>query len=119
MNKGGVFIVGALIGFAAGVLIAPKSGAETRADAAGFARDIVGQGQDFYQQGTQRFKTSASSARFNGEQGNDQLQAKIDAARKIISEQVARNAEATRKATEEAAAQADTVEVESTSEVDE
>ncbi len=98
MNKGGVFVVGALIGFAVGIFSAPKPGVESRAEAAEFARGLWGTGQEYYQQGAQRFQSAASNIRPNIDQRNDQLQAKIDAARKIISEQVARNAEAARAA---------------------
>lgn len=102
MGKGGVFFVGALMGFAAGVFLAPKTGAENREDAKEFARSVLGQGQEYYKQGSERFQSSVSSFRPAGEQG-DQLQAKIDAARKIISEQVAKNAAAAKETIEEKA----------------
>ncbi len=112
MNKGGVFVVGALFGFAIGIFTAPKPGVESRAEAAEFARELWGQGQDYYQHSAQRFQSSVSSMRPGMDQRNDQLQSKIDAARKIISEQVAKNAEAAKKASEEA----DAVETEATTE---
>ncbi len=92
MGKSGAFFAGALCGLVAGIFMAPKAGSESRADAADQLRNIWGQGQDYYQKGVQRFQSSVSSMRPGIDQKNDQLQAKIDAARKIISEQVAKNA---------------------------
>lgn len=112
MNKAGAFIVGGLIGFAIGVFTAPKDGEQNRADAAEFARGVIGQGQERYQQASQRFQSSVSSARTSAEAKNDQLQAKIEAARKIISEQVAKNAAAAKQAIEDDAAKADEIPVE-------
>ncbi len=98
MNKGGVFVIGALLGAAAGLFLAPKSGEENREDAKEFARGCLGQSQEYYQQGVQHFQSSVSSIRPTVDQSNDQLQAKIDAARKIIAEQVAKNAAASKAA---------------------
>lgn len=92
MDKTGAFFAGALCGFVAGVFLAPKSGAENRADAVDQVRSVWNQGQDYCQQGVENFQSSVSSMRPSIDQKNDQLQAKIDAARKIISEQVAKNA---------------------------
>lgn len=104
MNKAGAFFIGGLIGFAIGVFTAPKDGEQNRADAADFARGVIGQGQERYQQGKERIQSSISSARVSAEAKNEQLQAKIDAARKIISEQVAKNAAAAKQALEDEAA---------------
>ena len=101
MNKGGVFLIGGIIGFAAGIFLAPKDGESNRADAADWARELLGQGQERYQQGAQRIQSSISSVRPSADAKNDQLQAKIDAARKIIAEQVAKNAAAAKAAIEE------------------
>ena len=103
MGKGGAFFAGALMGFAAGFFLAPKTGAENREDAKEFARGLMGQGQSYAKQGSERFQSSVSSFRSSGEAGGDQLQAKIDAARKIISEQVAKNAAAAKESIEEKA----------------
>ncbi len=92
MGKGGAFFAGALCGVVAGIFLAPKPGADSRAEAAEQLRSVLDQGQDYYQKGVQRFHSSVSSIRPSIDQKNDQLQAKIDAARKIISEQVAKNA---------------------------
>ena len=101
MNKGGAFILGAAFGLAAGLFLAPKSGEENLADAKEFARDILGQGQEYYNQGVERVQSRAGASAADK---NDQLQAKIEAARKIISEQVAKNAEAAKQAVAAAAA---------------
>ena len=111
MNKGGAFFLGAVLGLTAGIFLAPKSGEENLADAKEFAKDVIGQGQAYYQQGVQAY----SGVRPSIDEKNDQLQAKIDAARKIISEQVAKNAEAAKQAIAEAAA-ADEVEAEAVAE---
>ena len=102
MGKGGAFFVGGLIGFAAGVFLAPKAGPENREDAKEFIRGIMGQGQGDNKQGSERFTSSVSSVRSDDPKA-DQLQAKIDAARKIISEQVAKNAAAAKETIEEKA----------------
>ena len=103
MGRGSAFFAGALMGFAAGFFLAPKPGAENREDAKEFAREILGQGQSYAKQSSERFQSSVSSFRSAPDSGSDQLQAKIDAARKIISEQVAKNAAAAKETIEEKA----------------
>ena len=103
MRKGGVFFVGAMMGCAAGFFLAPKTGAENREDAKAYIRKLLGQGQEYYGKGSERFRSSVSTVGAGADAKSDQLQAKIDAARKIISEQVAKNAAATKEAIEEKA----------------
>ena len=103
MNKGGAFVIGAIVGLAAGIFLAPKSGEENLADAKEFARDMIGPGPAYYQQGTDKVQARVSAVRSTADDKNDQLQAKIDAARKIISEQVAKNAAAAKESIEEKA----------------
>ena len=90
MGKCSAFCAGAVVGLAAGLFLAPKSGPENLADAQEKVRELLDQGQEYCMAGAQRFQSSVSAASSSDQA--EKLQAKIDAARKIIAEQVSKNA---------------------------
>ena len=98
MNKGIVFALGAAAGIAAGILLAPKSGMETISDVKGAATDVYGKGKSYAQKGAQKFQSTVFSARPAISQGAEQLQSKIEVARQIIADQVAKNASEAKQA---------------------
>jgi gas vesicle protein len=88
---GGLFI-GGLVGIGVGMLVAPKSGAETRADLSAATTDLFGAGVNSYGQNPEQFQAQMSSSASGVGRRNDEMQAKIENARAIIAEQVSRNA---------------------------
>jgi gas vesicle protein len=88
MGKLGAFIFGAIVGVGVGLLTAPKPGKEIREDALNLAKDYWGQTQGLRERvaNVTDFKTP-DFPRCDGD-----VQEKIDAARKIIADQVAKNA---------------------------
>ena len=120
MGKISSFITGAAIGVAAALLLAPKTGEQTRALVTEKANSIVGEAKDFgagmpgtaqdviksaKEKGSEFVKsaTGAGQDLVSGIKGSDdaasaepddELRAKIEAARQRIAAQVAENAEA-------------------------
>ena len=120
MGKISSFITGAAIGVAAALLLAPKTGEQTRALVTEKANSIVGEAKDFgagmpgtaqdviksaKEKGSELVKsaTGAGQDLVSGIKGSDdaasaepddELRAKIEAARQRIAAQVAENAEA-------------------------
>ena len=138
MGKIKSFFTGAALGIAAALLLAPKTGEQTRALVTEKANAVIGEAKDFsagipstaqdalktaMEKGSSLVKTAAdkgqelaSSAKDVVEQAqapapaqpDDELREKIEAARKRIAAQVAENAEAS-KAVEVAASAAEAV----------
>jgi len=120
MGKISSFITGAAIGVAAALLLAPKTGEQTRALVTEKANSIMGEAKDFgagmpgtaqdviksaKEKGSELVKsaTGAGQDLVSGIKGSDdaasaepddELRAKIEAARQRIAAQVAENAEA-------------------------
>lgn len=74
-------IIGAAIGAAAGILVAPRAGAETRDMVNDAATDAWGNIVDAYQQGAQRVSEGVSDLRPNVDARTDELREKVDQAR--------------------------------------
>ena len=89
MKKLGVFIFGVIVGAGIGLLTAPKTGEETREEVLNLAKDYWGQAQVLKDRvaGVADQGVEDVFARHDGD-----VQEKIDAARKIIADQVAKNA---------------------------
>ncbi|MDR1422490.1 MAG: YtxH domain-containing protein [Coriobacteriales bacterium] len=98
MGKFGSFVIGGLVGAALGILFAPRSGEETRAQLAEKADEYWGKGVSFYDQGKARVQEGVAGVQPVINQKSDELRAKIDNARTLIAEQVAKNAAAARDA---------------------
>ena len=117
MGKINSFFTGAAIGVIAALLLAPKTGEQTRALVTEKANAVMGEAKDFGASipGTaqEAFKAAketgagfvkSTAAPAPAAQPDDELREKIEAARKRIAAQVAENAEAS-KAVEVAAAE--------------
>lgn len=85
MGKGFSFLVGATIGAAAGtiigILVAPRSGAETRAMAADMANDAWDNARDMYDQGVEQARAAMNDFGPMMDAKTDELRAKVDLAR--------------------------------------
>lgn len=110
MGKASSFILGGLIGAAAALLMAPKSGAETRVlvndkinEVVGGSVDIDGQVTNVINKVTNAVKGEVSEVAEPAVTSNDELREKIEAARARIAAQVAKNAEEAAAAAENAA----------------
>ncbi len=90
----GGFIVGGIVGAVAGILYAPRSGAETRALLADKVDEYWGEGRDLYERGVQNMNDRAADFVPAAAMKSDELREKIDAARERIATQVAKNAAA-------------------------
>ncbi len=120
-GKFGAFIAGGIIGAVGALLIAPRPGRETRAMVCDMANDMIGGAQDWGEQATSKgaevmssvtaksqviadeIKARSQSVVENVQEAagnikpvftekNDELREKIEAARRRIAEQVAKNA---------------------------
>jgi gas vesicle protein len=98
MGKFVSFIIGGAIGAGLGILFAPRSGVETRAQLAEKVDEYWGQGVNFYDQSKVRVQESVAGVQPVINQKSDELREKIDNARTLIAEQVAKNAAAARDA---------------------
>jgi gas vesicle protein len=100
MSKNGFIyglVLGGAIGFGAGLLFAPRTGAETRAVLTDRVDEVWGQGQDFYEKNVRGIGQKAAEFIPNSSNVHtDELRDKIDIARTRIAEQVAKNAESAR-----------------------
>jgi len=92
------FLVGGVIGAAAALLFAPRSGKETRAFLTDKAEELWGEGADLYSQGFERVKAEAANVQRTAAQANEELKSKIENARSAIAEQIAKNAQSARDA---------------------
>lgn len=88
----GGIIIGGLAGLSAGFLLAPKSGAETRADINDAAGELFTQGSNIYQDAADRVQSNISNIQPNINRRSGEMQEKIDNARAIIADQVTKNA---------------------------
>lgn len=90
MGKTFSFVVGATIGAAAGtiigILVAPRSGAETRAMAADMANDAWDNARDFYEQSTEQARVAMSDFGPMVDSKTDELRAKVDLARERMDQ---------------------------------
>ena len=96
MGKVGSFILGGLVGATVALIFAPRSGEETRALVAEKADEYWGKGQTWYNQGKVYVKEGVSGVQPTISKKSDELRQKIDNARTLIAEQVAKNASAAR-----------------------
>ncbi|MDR0350836.1 MAG: YtxH domain-containing protein [Coriobacteriales bacterium] len=101
MGKFGSFLLGGAIGAGIALLFAPRTGEETRALVAEKADEYWGKGQSLYGQGKTRFQDSVAGVQPAVSKTGDELREKIDNARVLIAEQVAKNAAAARDAINE------------------
>ena len=90
MGKGFSFVAGAALGAAAGtiigILVAPRSGAETRAMAADMANDAWDSARDMYEQGVDQARAAASDFGPMMDAKTDELRAKVDLARERLDQ---------------------------------
>ena len=90
MGKGLGFVTGVALGAAAGtiigVLLAPRSGAETRAMAADLANDAWDSARDMYDQGVDQARSAASDFGPMVDAKTDELRAKVDLARERMDQ---------------------------------
>lgn len=90
MGKGFSFVAGAVIGAAAGtiagILMAPRSGAETRAMAADMANDAWDNARDIYEQGVDQARAAATDFGPMVDAKTDELRAKVDLARERMDQ---------------------------------
>ena len=82
MGKGFSFVAGAVVGAAAGtiigILVAPRSGSETRAMAADMANDAWDNARDMYEQGMDQARAAATDFGPMVDAKTDELRAKVD-----------------------------------------
>lgn len=90
MGKGLGFVAGAVFGAAAGtiigILVAPRSGAETRAMAADMANDAWDSARDMYEQGVDQACAAATDFGPMMDAKTDELRAKVDLARERMDQ---------------------------------
>lgn len=106
IRKGGImargrlisFVVGGVVGAGVALLFAPRSGTETRAMITDRAEDLWGEGSERVSQGYEQIKTEAANVQSQAAKANDELRVKIENARSVIAEQVAKNAQSARDA---------------------
>lgn len=84
--------IGAGCGFLAGLMLAPRTGGETRALLVDRVDELWGQGQDFYERNVKDLGSRAKDAVPVAAAKGDELREKIEIARERIASQVARNA---------------------------
>jgi gas vesicle protein len=96
MARFGSFILGGIIGAGVALLFAPRSGEETRALVAEKADEYWGKGQTWYDQSKTRIQDGVAGVQPALTKTGDELRDKIDNARALIAEQVAKNAAAAR-----------------------
>jgi gas vesicle protein len=79
-------IAGAVCGFAAGVLMAPRSGAESRAMAADAMNDAWDSAVDSYERGARMVNEKLSASHPDMGATTDELRAKVDLARERMDQ---------------------------------
>jgi gas vesicle protein len=96
MGRFGSFLLGGAIGAGIALLFAPRAGEDTRALIAEKADEYWGKGQTWYDQGKTRIQDGVAGVQPAVNKTGDELREKIDNARVLIAEQVAKNAAAAR-----------------------
>jgi gas vesicle protein len=96
MGRLGYFVLGGVVGAGIALLFAPRTGEETRALVAERADEYWGKGQTWYDQGKTRIHDGIVGVQPVLNKKGDELREKIDNARTLIAEQVAKNAAAAR-----------------------
>ena len=96
MGRFGSFLLGGVVGAGVALLFAPRNGEETRALVAEKADEYWGKGQTWYGEGKARVQEGVASVQPAINRTGDELHEKIDNARTLIAEQVAKNAAAAR-----------------------
>ena len=90
MGKGFAFVTGAAVGAVAGtiigLLVAPRSGAETRAMAVDMANDAWDSARDMYEQGVDQARAAATDFGPMMDAKTDELRAKVDLARERMDQ---------------------------------
>ena len=90
MGKTFSFVAGTVIGAAAGaiigILVAPRSGAETRAMAADMANDAWDNARDMYEQGAEQARSALNDFGPMVDAKTDELRAKVDLARERMDQ---------------------------------
>lgn len=104
MRKATAFIYGALLGAAAGILWAPRSGKETRELLRQKADELIEQGLENYESQRERLIETIESSRKNILERSEELKQRIQEAREKIMEQVDAATEAAREKIKLAAA---------------
>lgn len=79
-------VAGAAAGFAAGVLFAPRAGAESRAMASDAMNDAWDSAIDTYERGQQAVSEKIKGVRPNVDATTDELRAKVDLARERMDQ---------------------------------
>ena len=92
MGKFTSFLFGGAVGVVVGLLVAPRAGEETRAMVADKVDEYWGKSQDFYTTGVNRVQSGMSNIQPTVTQKGDELRDKIESARNLIADQVAKNA---------------------------
>jgi len=98
MGRFSSFMFGGAVGVVVGLLIAPRPGEETRALVADKVDEYWGMGQDFYTKGVTRVQAGVATVAPEPSERGDELRDKIENARNLIADQVARNAATAREA---------------------
>ena len=98
MRKFGFFLIGGVVGAGVALLFAPRTGEETRALVADKADEYWGKGQNWYGESKARIQEGVAGVQPVITRTGDELREKIDNARTLIAEQVAKNAAAARDA---------------------
>lgn len=101
MSKLTSFLFGGAVGVVVGILVAPRAGEETRALVADKVDEYWGKSQDFYASGVTRVQSGMSNIQPAVAQKGDELREKIESARNLIADQVAKNAATARDAINE------------------
>jgi gas vesicle protein len=96
MGRLGYFLLGGAVGAGIALLFAPRTGEETRALVAERADEYWGRGQTWYSEGKTRIQDGVAAVATSTTKTGDELREKIESARTLIAEQVARNAAAAR-----------------------
>lgn len=79
-------LIGAAAGFAAGVLAAPRTGAESRAMAADAINDAWDSAVDTYERGARVVNDKINSVKPSDDAATDELRAKVDLARERMDQ---------------------------------
>lgn len=79
-------VAGVIAGFGAGLLLAPRSGAESRAMASDAVNDAWDSAVDTYERGQQIVADKISSVRPSVDATTDELRAKVDLARERMDQ---------------------------------